>query len=273
MPGPQRLSWADIECSGIPENTTAVVNLAGQNILDPSRRWTPGFKQNVRSSRINTTCALAQAIIRTTQRPKVFVSISGVGIYEPSKTAEYTEDCRGGNFDFLSDLAQEWEQAARLPSHIGVRQVIIRSGVVLGRSGGMIKQVYWPFYLGVGGPVGSGDQFFPWIHLHDLVRLIVFAIENNEVKGVLNGVAPQVVTNKDFALSFGKAMWRPAFIPVPEFALNVAFGDERAKIMTEGQKVVPKRVLQYGFEYRYPDIDSACRECARMSTKEQPVIM
>lgn len=268
MPGPQRMSWTDLDKSGLPENTTAVVNLAGQNILDPTRRWTAGFKQNVRSSRINTTYSLAQAIIRASKRPKVFVTMSGVGIYEPSKTIEYTENNRGGHFDFLSDLCHDWEEAGQLPTHLDVRRVIIRSGVVLGRSGGMIKQLFLPFYFGVGGPVGSGDQYLPWIHIKDMARLLVYSIENSNVIGVLNGVAPQTVTNKEFSAAFGKAMWRPAVIPVPQFVLNFAFSEERAKIMTEGQKVVPQRTLRFGFKYDYPDIISACKECARLVAQD-----
>ena len=137
-------------------------------------------------------------------------------------------------------------------------------GVVLGREGGVVSQMYWPFYLGVGGPVGSGKQYFPWIHLHDIVGLIVYAIENSKVSGVLNGVAPQVITNGQFASALAKAMWRPALIPMPEFVLNLAFSEERAKIMTEGQKVIPKRTLESGYKFEFPTIDSACQQCARM---------
>lgn len=125
----------------------------------------------------------------------------------------------------------------------------------------MIQQLFWPFYLGGGGPVGSGEQFFPWIHVEDIVDLIVHAMENEKVSGVLNGVAPQVITNKQFAKAFGKAMWRPALIPVPTFVLNAAFSAERAKIMTEGQKVIPKRTLESGFKFRYDNIDKACKTC------------
>lgn len=250
--------------SGLPANTVAVVSLAGQNVLNPTRRWTPGFKQNVWASRVNTTQSLVQAIIRAPVKPKVFISISGVGIYQPSQTAEYSEDSQGESFDFLSRLCHEWENAAKLPANLGVRQVTVRAGVILGRNGGMIKQLFLPFYLGLGGPVGTGDQYMPWIHIHDMANLLLFAIENGNVQGVLNGVAPQIVTNIQFAKAFGRALWRPALISIPEFVLNVAFSEERAKIMTEGQKVIPKRTLAYGFQYKYPDIDMACRQVAKL---------
>nr|CAD7434542.1 unnamed protein product [Timema monikensis] len=268
MPGPQRISWSDLAKFGLPQNVTAVVNLAGQNVLDVTKRWTPGFKQNVWASRINTTSSLAQAINKAENKPMVFVTISGVesvailecvGIYKPSPDIEYTEDSLVQEFDFLSKLCHEWEGAARLPQNLGVRQVVIRSGVVLGKNGGMVKQLYIPFYLGLGGPVGSGKQYMPWIHIDDLTNLLLFAIQKKDVKGVLNGVAPEIVTNKEFSQAFGRALWRPALIPLPEFVVNTAFSEERAKIMTEGQRVVPKRTLSYGFHYMYPDIETACK--------------
>lgn len=199
MPGPQRISWHDIQNVGIPEETKAVVNLAGQNVLDLKQRWNAGFKQNVWNSRVNTTAALAKAILKTPKKPEVFVTMSGVGIYRPCGDKEYTEETRNEEYDFLSKLCHEWEAAAKMPSDSDVRQVTIRSGVVLGRHGGMIKQLYLPFYLGLGGPILPGNQYLPWIHISDLTRLILFAIENDKIKGVLNGVAPQTITNKIFS--------------------------------------------------------------------------
>ncbi|KAJ1528485.1 hypothetical protein ONE63_006894 [Megalurothrips usitatus] len=264
MPGASNIVWDELLRSGLPKSTVAVVNLAGQNILDPKRRWTPGFKQNVWNSRVNTTSSLAKSIVANEEKPKVFITISGVGIYPPSSSAEYTEESPVEPFDFLSELAVAWEKAAKLPSTSGVRQVTVRSGVVLGRNGGMIQQLFLPFFFGLGGPIASGNQFLPWIYIDDMARLIHFAIENEKVCGVLNGVAPQIITNREFSSAFGKAMWRPSILPVPKFALDIAFGEERAKVMTDGQKVVPKRVLEYGFKYDYPDINSACVKCARL---------
>lgn len=199
MPGPQRISWHEIQSAGIPAETMAVVNLAGQNVLDVKQRWNAGFKQNVWNSRVNTTAALAKAITATKKRPNVFITISGVGIYRPCGDMEYTEDSRNEEYDFLSKLCHEWEAAAKIPVDANVRQVTIRSGVVLGRHGGMIKQLYLPFYLGLGGPILPGSQYLPWIHISDLTRLILFAIENDKIKGILNGVAPQTITNKMFS--------------------------------------------------------------------------
>ncbi|XP_046614160.1 epimerase family protein SDR39U1 [Neodiprion virginianus] len=260
MPGPFRMSWHDLERDGLPKNTTAVVNVAGQNILDPTQRWTPGFKQNIWNSRVETTKLLARAV--TACPPKVFVTISGVAYYPPDKK-EYNEESICNKYDFLSELCHEWEDAAKLPKDLNVRQAIIRSGVVLGRTGGMIKQIFIPFYVGLGGPIGSGKQPMPWIHIDDISNIFVNVVENDNVSGIFNGVAPQVVTNKEFTDAFASALWRPAKIPVPEFALALAFNRERAKIMTEGQKVIPKRVLESGFKYKYPTIDLACNDIAK----------
>lgn len=258
MPGPRRMTWIDLKEKGLPDGTTAVVNLAGQNVLDYKRRWTEGFKQNVWNSRINTTCALAKAIVKAKNEPSSFVAISGVGIYEPHECREYTEESRGKEFDFLSKLCFEWENASRLPTTCTCRRVVLRTGVVLGRDGGMVKQLYWPYFLGLGGPVNPGSQFLPWIHISDLARLIIFAIDN-KVTEVLNAVAPQPITNKEFSQAFGKALGRPAIFPVPEFIMNTIYNEERAKIVTSGQKVIPKRTQLLGFKYSFPDIDSACR--------------
>ncbi|XP_019762648.1 epimerase family protein SDR39U1 isoform X2 [Dendroctonus ponderosae] len=265
MPGPRNVSWHEIGARGLPENTVAVVNLAGQNVMDFKRRWTAGFKQNVFSSRINTTASLAKAINNSLKKPKVYISMSGVGAYKPDPEAEYTECSNIRQFDFFSKLVIEWEKAAALDSAAKnqCRVVAIRSGVVLGRDGGMIKQLYLPFILGLGGPVGNGAQFMPWIHIADLVDLIIFCIENNQVEGVLNGVAPQVCSNKQFSNAFAKTLNRPAFIPVPSFVFNLLLGAERAKMITEGQKVIPQRTQELGFKFRFPTVQSACENIVK----------
>lgn len=136
------------------------------------------------------------------------------------------------------------------------------SGVVLGRSGGIISQIYWPFYFGVGGRIASGKQFFPWIHIEDIAGLFAHGIQSEKVYGVLNGVAPQTVTNIEFTKALARAMWRPALFTQPSFVLKLAFGDERASMMIEGQKVVPQRTLETGYQFKYPTIKDACKSCA-----------
>ncbi len=223
MPGLKRMTWHELESNGIPDKTYAVVNLAGQNVLDQSRRWTPGFRQNVWNSRINTTKILVSSIEKSKTKPEAFVSVSGVSLYEPGQTV-YTESDSGKDYDFMSRLCLKWEEAANLkadcdtklvsfreiddihlPTYLQfsllsvVFKVKVRCGVVLGRTGGMIKSLYLPFFLGVGGPVLPGSQPLPWIHITDICNLIQFCIEENRAKDVINGVAPQIVTNRDFS--------------------------------------------------------------------------
>lgn len=252
------LLQTDIATSGLPNDTDVVINVAGQNVLDAKYRWTSEFKQKVITSRVDTTRTLAKAIGNSSKPPKVFVTISGVGYYPPSVSVEYDEDSHPEKSDFFSELCESWENAGRLADNCATRRVIIRSGVVLGRDGGMIKQINIPFLLGLGGPIGSGKQYFPWIHIKDLVNLFVFSAKEEKVTGVLNGVAPEIVTNSEFVQEFGKRMRRPTYIPLPEFAVNIIFGQERASMMTQGQRVCPRRVLNYGFQYSFPTIKSAC---------------
>lgn len=240
-----------------------MVNVAGQNVLDPMRRWTPGFRQNVVSSRVQTTRILAEAIDKSAKPPKVFITISGVGFYPPSQSIEYNEDSKPKSADFFSKLCIDWENAGNLSPSKSTRRVIIRSGVVLARDGGIIQRLYLPFFLGFGGPIGSGNQYFPWIHIDDLVNLFLFSVNNENVTGILNGVAPQIVTNKQFSKALGSAMFRPSFMPLPEKVVELIFGKERASMMTQGQKVSPKRVEKLGFSYQFPDIISACKNIVK----------
>lgn len=260
MPGLSHITWTDLDKNGLPSDTSAVVNLAGQNVLDPTRRWTPGFKQNVWSSRINTTTSIVRAIQHASNKPEVFINISGVSNYKPHEKKVYTEDDPSEEYDFMSKLCIEWEKAATLSKDVGVRNVKIRTGVVLGREGGMIASLILPFWFGFGGPVGAGKQALPWIHVDDLCNLIKFSIENPKVEGVLNGVAPQIVTNGEFSKAFAKALWRPALIPLPEFAVDLLFSKERSVLLTSGARVKPKRTLETGFKYEYGDIFPACKQ-------------
>lgn len=265
------MTYNDLENKGLPQNTRAVVNLAGQNILDPLSWWTQEFKQKVYDSRIGTAKAFRNAIVQSDQKPDVFVQVTAVGYYPPSPTTEYDENWKPGNEgdkDFFSKIVIDWEDAAMLPKDIGVRNVMVRPGVVLGRNGGMIANIFWPFFLGTGGPMGSGKQPLPWIHVKDLAGLIVHSVEKDNVEGVLNGVAPQIVTNREFTDAFGSALHKPAVLPMPEAALNMAFGQERATIITKGQKVWPTRTLATGYNFRYPSIIEACQEFSSLCYKD-----
>lgn len=198
MPGLNRITWHELE-NGLPEEISAVVNLTGQNVLDPTRRWTPGLKQNIWNSRINSAASIVKAITNAKNKPEVFINITGVSLYKPNPDKIYNENDNGEVYDFMSKLCIEWEKAAKIPKEINCRHVNIRTGVVLGREGGMIQSLIIPFWFGVGGKIGEGNQPLPWIHIIDLCDLIKYSIENKNVNGILNGVAPQIITNEDFA--------------------------------------------------------------------------
>jgi len=263
-PGQFRLTWEDVEKGGLPSGTKAVINLSGQNVLDPFSRWSPAFKELCRSSRLEATSALASAIRRAPKdcKPRVFVSVSGVGYYAPDGVTEYDE-AGGQGSDWLAELSGQWENATADCGN-DVRRVIIRPGVVLGRNGGLISQIYLPFFLGLGGRMGTGNQPLPWIHVKDLAGLIKHAVENEKMEGVYNGVAPQIITNQQFVDSFAAALGRPSFIPLPEFVWNLVFGEERAVMITKGQKVQPRRTLESGYRFRFPTIQQACAEFSRL---------
>ncbi|XP_065270341.1 epimerase family protein SDR39U1 isoform X1 [Emys orbicularis] len=256
-PGPDRISWDELSRSGLPP-CDAVVNLAGENVLNPLRRWDDAFRRVVVASRVETTKTLAKAIAEAERPPRAWVLVTGVGYYRPSPTAEYTEESPGGDFDFFSRLVSAWEAAAKIPGD-STRQAVVRSGVVLGKGGGAISQMLWPFWLGLGGPVGSGLQPFPWIHIRDMAGVVCHALETEGVRGVLNGVSPASsgTSNADFARELGSALGRPALLPLPGWAVRGVFGAERAVMLLEGQRVAPKRTLESGYCFVYPDLPSA----------------
>jgi len=253
-------TWVDIEEYGLPPGTVGVVNTAGQNVLDPLKRWTPGFKQNVYNSRVNTNYLLAKAISKSNDKPRAFVHISGVGFYPPGPDV-HDESSDGGKHDFLARLVTDWEKAAQLPPDIPSRVVSLRSGVVLGRTGGMVQQTILPFSLGLGGTMGSGHQVMPWIHVKDLARLVAHCVFT-PCSGVYNAVAPQVITNKEFVTAYARELSRPAVIPVPGMAIRAIFGAERANLITQCQTVQPRRTLESGFTFSYPTISEAAEEFA-----------
>lgn len=265
--GTDQISWDTIKSKGLPQDTTAVVNLAGRNILDPVL-WTDNFKREVYSSRIDTNRLLVHAIHKATNKPKSFVTVSGVGYYKPDETAEYDEEWAqpedtSGN-DYLMNLARDWEASSELteteaPS---TRRVIIRAGVVLGHDGGIIKNVMLPFKVGLGGPIGTGRQWFPWIHVTDLANMFKFAIINDHVSGIINGVAPEQKRNLDFAKILGTQLNRPTFLPMPAFVVNLIFGSERGNILLKGQKVKSRAPL-LGFRCLYPTLTEACQETVK----------
>ncbi|XP_011505764.1 PREDICTED: epimerase family protein SDR39U1 [Ceratosolen solmsi marchali] len=266
-PGIGRITWQDLESNGLPKDTNAVINVTGLNILDFKQRWTKEFKQNILNSRIQTSKNLAKALQNIDT--KVFITISGVSYY-PADGKEYSENDKCEKYDFFSELCHNLEAATELSEQCLIRTVNIRSGIVLGRTGGMIKQIFLPFYFGLGGPLGSGKQYMPWIHIKDLVNLFIHVLKKESITGILNGVAPQIITNNEFTQAFASSLKRPAILPIPAVLLKTVLNEERAKIVLECPKVLPIQVLKSGFNYQYPTIKEACDQFGILVYKSEP---
>lgn len=236
------------------EQVDAVVNLIGENI--GAKPWTRSQKQEIITSRTNAGNALTQAIRQASHKPGVLFQISGVGAYGMSEDQVFTESDDFGS-DFGADVTRAWEASTKPVEEMGVRRVIARTGVVLHAKKGALPRMLLPFKFFVGGRLGTGRQWFSWIHLADAVRGIRFLLETPQAQGIFN-LCAQSVTNSEFAREVGKAMRRPSFIPVPAFVLKIMFG-EMSSIILEGQNVTAKRLHEMGFEFLYPKIDAALR--------------
>jgi uncharacterized protein (TIGR01777 family) len=233
----------------------AVVNLAGESIA--AQRWTPAFKQRLVSSRIETTRAIVEAI-RAAARPGIcLVNASAVGYYGDRGDAVVTEQTPPAN-TFLGQLSVDWEGEALQAERAGARVVLLRIGIVLGEGGGALEKMVTPFRLFIGGPLGSGRQWFPWIHRDDVVGMIVWALENPQVRGPLNVTAPNPVTMREFARTLGRVLRRPSFAPAPGFALKLLLGEFAGSLLT-GQRAIPEAAQRLGYQWRYPDLEGALR--------------
>lgn len=258
-----RFKQQDIEVVAIPRSALknqkelislldgcdTVINLAGANIL---AKWTMEYKQLLRSSRIDTTKALVDAFSKLETKPKLFISTSAVGIYKNNK--KYNEETTSYSDGFLGKLCQEWENEALKANDFGIRTAIFRFGIVLGKKGGALEQMLTPFKFGVGGKIGNGSQAFSYIHIRDLGRAYNFIMDNDKLEGVFNLTAPIPTTNMVLTESLGYALHRPTLFPVPKFVLEFMFG-EGASVLTEGQNVVPKRLTEAGFDFKYKTIE------------------
>jgi len=232
-----------------------VIHLAGEDV---AQRWSDEAKRRIRTSRELGTRNLVAGLRAADPRPAVLVSASAVGWYGPRGDERVDEDTPAAS-DFLAEVCAVWEREAVAAEALGVRVVRVRTGVVLDKDGGALAKMLPFFRLGVGGPVAGGDQWMPWIHRDDLVALYLRALDDAAWTGAVNGTAPEPATNKDFARALGRALHRPAFAPVPGFAVRVLYG-EMADIVVNGQRAVPKRTQALGFSFRHPQLDEALRD-------------
>ena len=228
----------------------AVVNLAGEPI---AQRWSPAVKARLADSRIAATSAFLSALEGRQPRPRAFVAASAVGFYGCSETATFDEESPAGT-DFLGTLCAEWERSSLHARSLGMRVSLVRTGIVLGVDGGALAKLLPIFKLGLGGVVGSGKQWFSWIHIEDQVAIYLAAIDGAE--GILNATAPEPVTNAAFTAALGAAVHRPALLPVPSFALRALLG-EGATVVLDGQRVLPTRTIALGYRFRHPQLNEA----------------
>ncbi len=233
------------------EGADAVIHLAGEPV---AQRWTQAVKQRILESRVNGTQQLIASLKSLNKRPQVLVSASAVGFYGDCGDRKMTEAAAPGS-GFLADVCVQWERAAQEAEYLGIRVVNPRIGVVLGKGGALAKMLP-AFRLGAGGRLGEGNQWMSWIHIDDLVRLFQFAVENPKLRGPMNAVAPNPVTNAEFTAQLGTVLSRPAIIPMPAIALNLLFG-EMASVLLTGQRVLPEVALHAGFAFQHPDLTPA----------------
>ncbi len=242
------------ELGGAAVGADAVINLAGASIADG--RWTPQRKQLLRSSRVDTTRALVQALAKMSARPRVLVSASATGIYGNGGDETLTESSQPGN-DFLSEIAKEWESEALKAEALGIRVVRARFGVVLSKNGGALPQMIRPFQFGVGGKISTGKQWMSWITLDDAIVILRLALENANITGALNVVSPQPVTNEQFTKILAAALHRPALFPAPAFALRLLLGEMADALLLSSQRVLPAQLQKLNYQFQHPDLATA----------------
>jgi uncharacterized protein (TIGR01777 family) len=247
-PPPEALDGAD-----------AVVNLIGEEI---NQRLTESAKQRIRESRITASKNLLQGIEAMADRPSTFIGQSAIGYYGDRGAKVLDEESQAGT-GFAAEIPLAWEAAEKEAERLGMRTVILRTGLVLTKHGGLLKQLLLPFKLGIGGPLGSGEQYMSWIHLDDEIGLIVWALDDERVSGAVNATAPNPVTNKEFSKAFGRALGRPAFVPVPKFAVALLRGNELAETVMGGSRVLPRRATDLGYEFRYTEVGPAIEAAIR----------
>lgn len=260
-PSVQVVEWDGKTAAGWGEHVEgadAIVNLAGEAIAPMP--WLGDRKEKIRASRVNAGKAIVDAIARAKNKPRVVVQTSGVNYYGAAGgDAAITESSPQGN-DFLASVAGDWEAATAPVEAMGVRRSIYRTGIVLTRRGGVLPMMSLPFQFFVGGKLGDGKQWLPWIHLADEVAGIQFLLANEKAKGVFNFVAPNPVRNQDFANALGHALKRPSSFPTPAFALKLAMGEMADELLLSGRRIVPERLKQLGFQFRFPTIVEALND-------------
>ena len=242
------------------EGIDAVVHLAGESVN--GLRWTDDKKKAIRDSRVLGTRNVVDAVSKLKDKPKVFIASSATGFYGERGDEEVTESSAAGD-NFLAAVCKEWEGESRRAEDAGIRTVLLRTGIVLSKDGGALGTMLLPFKLGVGGVVGSGKQWMSWISLDDHIAAINYAIENENLRGAVNAVSPNPVTNEEFTKTLGEILYRPTFLPIPEFVVSMAFGEMGDALLLASTKVLPKRLESAGFKFTYPQLKAAIEHAVK----------
>lgn len=242
--------------AGLADGAEAIINLAGENLA--ARRWTPQRRQQIRDSRVMAGQAVIEALQASKQRPRVLIQASAVGYYGPHGNDTVTEVTPAGS-DYLAKVCLAWEASTAGADALGVRRAIIRTGLVLSASGGALPKLVLPFRFFAGGRMGSGRQWYPWIHLADEVAAIRFLLETEVAAGAFNLTAPNPLTNAELSATIGQVLKRPALLPVPSVALRLALGD-MATVVLDGQRALPAHLLELGYRFRFPESTAALRD-------------
>lgn len=268
--GVQAVAWDARTAVGwgeLAEGAAAIVNLAGENIGES--RWSEERKRRILESRLNAGAAVVEAVKAAGTKPRVVIQSSAVGYYGPRGDEVVTEETPPGD-DFLANVCKQWEASTAAVETMGVRRAVIRTGVVLSTEAGALPRLLLPFRLFAGGRLGSGRQWWPWIHIADEVRAIRFLIETETAQGPFNLCAPNPLTNAEFGRVLGRVMGRPAVLPAPAFAIRLVFG-EMATVVLDGQRVVPHRLQEMGFDFLFPEAEAALRNLLGKSRERQTV--
>jgi len=237
------------------EGVDAVVHLSGESVVG---RWNEEKKRAIHDSRVLGTTNLVKGIASLKQKPKVLLSASAIGFYGDRGDEQLTEESPPGD-DFLAETCQEWEKEAAKVEWVGVRSVRLRIGIVLADGGGALDAMLTPFKLGLGGPLGSGRQWWSWVHREDLIGLMLHLLAHEDFSGVVNGAAPSPARQKDFARVLGRVLHRPAFLPAPAFALKALLGGFASELLSS-KRVLPKAAQQLGYAFQYPELEPALRQ-------------
>ncbi len=262
-PKPGEIEWHpnhDQVQAHLLEGFDGIINLAGENIA--AGRWTDEQKRKIRDSRVSGTHLLSEAIAKMEVKPKVFVCASATGIYGDRDDETLDEQSESGS-GFLAGVCREWEKACEPATKAGVRVVNLRFGPIIAREGGMLSKMLTPFKMGMGGKVGSGKQFISWVAIDDAVNAIKLAINDQSIRGPVNVVSPNPVTNEELTKTLGHVLNRPTALAVPAFAARLAFGEMADEMLLISQKVMPKKLTAVGFQFRYPELEAAFKHYVR----------